>query len=55
MQLRNRQGAEILSQSYRPFTSDASLAAAIMLEGQRSANDSQYQGFLAYDKESKRT
>ncbi len=55
MQLRNRQGAEILSQSYRPFTSDASLAAARMLEGQRSANDLQYQGFLADDKEIKRT
>lgn len=55
MQLRNRQGAETLSQSYRPFTSDASLAAARMLEGQRSANDLQYQGFLADDKEIKRT
>lgn len=39
MQLRNRQGAETLSQSYRPFTSDSSLAAARMLEGQRQAND----------------
>lgn len=55
MQLRNRQGAEILSQSYRPFTSDASLAAARMLEGQRQANNLQYQGFLADDKEIKRT
>lgn len=55
MQLRNRQGAETLSQSYRPFTSDASLAAARMLEGQRNANDLQYQGFLADDKEIKRT
>lgn len=55
MQLRNRQGAETLSQAYRPFTSDASLAAARMLEGQRSANDLQYQGFLADDKEIKRT
>ena len=55
MQLRNRQGAETLSQSYRPFTSDASLAAARMLEGQRSANDLQYQGFIADDRETKRT
>lgn len=55
MQLRNRQGAETLSQSYRPFTSDASLAAARMLEGQRSANDLQYQGFIADDREIRRT
>lgn len=55
MQLRNRQGAETLSQAYRPFTSDASLAAARMLEGQRHANDLQYQGFIANDREIKRT
>lgn len=55
MQLKNRQGAETLSQSYRPFTSDASLAAARMLEGQKYANDLQYQGYLANDKEIKRT
>lgn len=55
MQLRNRQGAETLSQSYRPFTSDASLASARMLEGQRQANDLQYQGFLADDREIRRT
>ena len=55
MQLKNRQGAETLSQSYRPFTSDASLAAARMLEGQKYANDLQYQGYLADDKEIKRT
>lgn len=55
MQLRNRQGAETLSQSYRPFTSNTDLAAARMLEGQRYANDLQYQGFLADDKEIKRT
>lgn len=55
MQFRNRQGAETLSQSYRPFTSDASLAAARMLEGQRHANDLQAQGFLADDQEIKRT
>lgn len=55
MQLRNRQGAGILSQSYRPFTSDASLASARMLEGQRQANNLQYQGFLADDREIRKT
>lgn len=55
LQLRNRQGAEILSQSSRPFTSDPSLAAARMLEGQIRANDLQYQGFIADDREIKRT
>ena len=55
MQLRDEQGNKILSQSYRPFTSDASLAAARMLEGQRHANDLQYQGFIADDREIKRT
>ncbi len=55
LQLRNRQGAEILAQSYRPFTSDASLASARMLEGQRLANNLQYQGFLADDREIRRT
>lgn len=55
MQLRNKQGSNILSQSYKPFTSDANLAAARMLEGQTMANDLQYQGFLADDKEIKRT
>ncbi len=54
-QLRNMQGAETLSQSSRPFTSDASLAAARMLEGQRHANDLQYQGFVADDREIQRT
>lgn len=55
MQLKNRQGAEVLSQSQKPFTSDASLAAARMLEGHRQANDLQTQGFLADDQEIKRT
>lgn len=55
MQLRNRQGAKALSQSYKPFTSDASLASARMLEGQEQANNLQYQGFIADDKEIKRT
>ena len=55
MQLRNRQGADTLSQSYKPFTSDASLATARMFEGQKYSNDLQAQGFLADDKEIKRT
>ena len=55
MWLRDKQGDETLSQSYKPFTSDASLAAARMLEGQRHANDLQYQGFIADDREIKRT
>lgn len=55
MWLRDKQGDEILSQSYRPFTSDPSLAAARMLEGQIHVNDSHYQGFIADDRESKRT
>lgn len=55
MWLRDKQGDEILSQSYRPFTSDPSLAAARMLEGQIHANDSHYQGFTADDRETKRT
>lgn len=55
MQLKNRQGAETLSQSYKPFTSDASLAAARMLEGQRHANQLQAEGFLMDDQEIKRT
>lgn len=54
-QLKNRQGAETLSQSYKPFTSDASLAAARMLEGQRHANQLQTEGFLMDDQEIKRT
>lgn len=55
MWLRDKQGDKILSQSYKPFTSDASLAAARMLEGQIHANDLQYQGFMADDREIKRT
>lgn len=55
MQLKNSQGAGVLSQSYRPFTSDASLAAARMLEGQRQANQLQTEGFLADDQEIRRT
>lgn len=55
MQLRNRQGADLLSQSYRPFTSDASSAVARMYEGQSKAIELQHLGFLADDKEIRRT
>lgn len=55
MQLKNRQAADILSQSYRPFTTDASLAVARMLEGQIRANQAQAEGFLADDQEVRRT
>lgn len=55
VQLKNRQGADVLSQSYRPFTSDASLVSARMLEGQRQANQLQAEGFLADDQEIRRT
>ena len=55
MQLRNRQGANVMSRVSQPFTSDASLTSARMLEGQSYANDLQYRGFLADDKEIKRT
>lgn len=55
MQLRNRQGADVLRQANQPFTSDASLASARMLEGQRQANQLQAEGFLADDKEIRRT
>lgn len=55
IQLRNRQGADLLSQSYRPFTSDAYLAAARMYEGQNKANELRHLGFIADDKEIRRT
>lgn len=55
MQLKNRQAADVLSQAQNPFTSDASLAAARMLEGQRQANQLQSEGFLTDDQEIKRT
>lgn len=54
-QFKNRQGADVMRQSNQPFTSDASLAAARMLEGQRQANQLQTEGFLADDQEIRRT
>lgn len=54
-QFKSRQGADVMRQSNQPFTSDASLAAARMLEGQRQANQLQAEGFLADDQEIRRT
>lgn len=55
MQLRNQQAASAMSQTAKPFTSDASLASARMLEGKEYADQLQAQGFLADDNEIKRT
>ena len=55
MQLMNGQAANIRRQASRPFTSDASLQLAGQLEADRQARDLEYQGFLADDKEIKRT
>lgn len=55
MQLRNRQAADVRRQATQPYTSDASLNAARSLDANRQANDLQYQGFLADDKEIQRT
>lgn len=55
MQFRNRQAADLRRQVARPFTSDASLQLAGSLEANRQARDLEYQGFLADDKEIKRT
>ncbi len=55
MQFRNRQAADLRRQAARPFTSDASLQLAGNLDANRQARDLEYQGFLADDKEIKRT
>lgn len=55
MSLRNRQGAEVLSRAGRPISSDASLAAATMLDANRQANELQTQGFIADNNEIRRT
>lgn len=55
MQAKNRQGASTLYQAAKPFTSDAYLNAARMMEGQRAMNQLQTEGFLADDQEIKRT
>lgn len=54
-QFKNRQAADVMRQSSQAFTSDASLAAARMLEGQRQANQLEAEGFLADDQEIRRT
>lgn len=55
MYLRNREGLKTLAAARRPFTSDASLDAARMLEGQRAFTESRIQGNVVDDKEIKRT
>lgn len=55
MQFRNRQAADLRRQAARPFTSDTSLQLAGELDANRQARDLEYQGFLADDKEIKRT
>lgn len=55
MYLRNREGLKTLAAARRPFTSDASLDAARMLEGQRAFTESRVQGNVVDDKEIKRT
>lgn len=55
MQLRNRQGADVRRMASRPITSDASLAVAAQMDASRQANELQYQGFLADDREIQRT
>lgn len=55
MQFRNGQAAGLRRQAARPFTSDASLQLAGQLDANRQARDLEYQGFLADDKEIKRT
>ena len=52
---KNSQAADIMSASNRSFTSDASLAAARMNEGQRQANLLSMEGRIADDQEIKRT
>lgn len=55
MQLRNRQAADVRRNATKPYTSDASLQLAHNLDANRQATDLEYQGFLADDKEIKRT
>lgn len=57
MQFRNRQAADTrrLGARVAASNSDASLGAAALLDANKQATDLQYQGFLADDKEIKRT
>lgn len=55
MQLRNNQAADVMHEASRAISSDASLAAARLLAGQKQAAELQQQGFLKDDKEIART
>lgn len=55
MQLMTNKGNEVFRQAQQPFTTDASLASARLLEGKRQDNQLAVEGFLADDKEIKRT
>lgn len=55
MQFRNSQAANLRRQASLPFTSDASLHSARQLDANRQAQDLEYQGFLANNREIKRT
>lgn len=55
MQFRNNQASNLRRQVSRPFTSDSSLQLAGKLDADKQARDIEYQGFLADDKEIKRT
>ena len=55
MAYRENQAADLRRQGNMAYTSDASLNAARSLDANRQATDLEYQGFLADDKEIKRT
>lgn len=55
MQFRNAQAADLRSLASRAFTSDASLQLASQLDANRQASNLEHQGFLADDREIKRT
>lgn len=55
MQLASRHGWNIMANARKPFTSDAQLNTARMLEGQRQANNIQSQAFLEDSAEIRRT
>ncbi len=55
MQQYNQQAADALRQANRPMTSDASLQASIMFQGNKYADQLEQQGFLADNAEIQRT
>lgn len=55
MQFRNNQAASLRQQAARPFTSDPSLYFASQLGANKQARDLEYQGFMADNREIKRT